>query len=255
MFDVKSRSHAFVDDAPRDGGTDTAFAEQFAVVAPPARAGHVAQLAGARYGAGRGVNLPAVALVVAIHAVIIFALVQVRSHFVRKQETAMAVVNLSPPAPPPPAADTPPPPPPQVVAPKPIVQTPVPAPVIATTPIPMPVTPQPVAVTAPAPPVPVAAAPSVVRASDLGTRMVAGKPPRYPIESRRKHEQGTVVLALTLGVDGRVESINVSRSSGFARLDDAARDAVKGWRWEPTMVNGTPARVMGVVEIPFVLKG
>jgi protein TonB len=187
--------------------------------------------------------------------VIIFALVQARSHFVRKQETAMAVVNLSPPAPPPPAADTPPPPPPQVVAPKPIVQTPVPEPVIATTPVPMPVTPQPVAVTAPAPPVPVAVAPSVVRASDLGTRMVAGKPPRYPIESRRKHEEGTVVLALTLGVDGRVESINVSRSSGFARLDDAARDAVKGWRWEPTMVNGTPARVMGVVEIPFVLKG
>ena len=89
---------------------------------------------------------------------------------------------------------------------------------------------------------------------DLSAQMIAGKPPRYPIESRRKREQGTVVLTLTLGIDGAVDSIAISQSSGFARLDEAARDAVRKWRWSPVVRNGQPMRVKGVVEIPFVLR-
>ena len=85
--------------------------------------------------------------------------------------------------------------------------------------------------------------------------MVSGKPPRYPIESRRKREQGTVVLALTLGIDGTVESIAINRSSGHARLDTAAFDAVRGWRWQPTIRGRQPVRVRGIVEIPFILRG
>src|SRR3546814_7287866 len=68
---------------------------------------------------------------------------------------------------------------------------------------------------------------SVVQGGDLGAQMIAGKPPRYPVESRRKREQGTVVLALTLGLDGAVESLSIARSSGFPRLDNAARDALR----------------------------
>ncbi|GLV24457.1 hypothetical protein TomTYG45_08980 [Sphingobium sp. TomTYG45] len=84
--------------------------------------------------------------------------------------------------------------------------------------------------------------------------MVAGKPPRYPIESRRKREQGTVILSLTLGVDGAVESLTIAQSSGFSRLDVAAREAVRSWRWKPMIRDGQPVRVKGVVEIPFVLR-
>ena len=94
----------------------------------------------------------------------------------------------------------------------------------------------------------------IVQGGDLGTQMIAGKPPRYPVESRRKREQGTVLLALTLGLDGAVESLSIAQSSGFARLDNAARDAVRGWRWKPVMRDGQPVRVKGVVEIPFVLR-
>ena len=108
----------------------------------------------------------------------------------------------------------------------------------------------------PGPPAPAAppAPPSLVQGGDLGAQMVAGKPPRYPIESRRKKEQGTVVLSLIVGLDGAVESINVAQSSGSARLDNAARDAVKGWRWKPILRSGQPVRVKGVVEIPFILR-
>tara|TARA_R110000868_G_scaffold14689_10_gene68097 strand:- start:4065 stop:4382 length:318 start_codon:yes stop_codon:yes gene_type:complete len=98
------------------------------------------------------------------------------------------------------------------------------------------------------------APPSLIQGGDIGTQMVSGKPPRYPIESRRKREQGTVVLQLILGVDGTVETIMVSQSSGFSRLDNAARDAVKHWRWKPMLRDGRSMRVRGLVEIPFVLR-
>ena len=214
-----------------------------------------------RYGAGSRPNIPVIAAILIFHILLIAALVQVRSHVQRMQEAKLTVVNLSPP-PPPPSAETPPPPPstPEIVAPPPIVRTPTATPpAIQTTPDPVPVAaPVPVAMIAPAPaPVPAAppAPPSLIQAGDLGTQMVSGKPPRYPIESRRKREQGTVVLALTLGVDGTVESIAIDRSSGYARLDTAARDAVRGWRWQPTIRGGQPVRVRGIVEIPFILRG
>jgi protein TonB len=209
---------------------------------------------GDRYGASRKPNLPAVAMVVVIHAVLLTAIISARTHYVRHKEHALAVVNLMPPSPPPPApADPTPPTQPEVMAPRPIVQTPAPPqPVIAVSETP---SPRPVPVIAPAPVVAAPAPPSVIQSNDLMTRMISGKPPRYPIESRRKKEQGTVVLSLTLDLDGRVASISISQSSGFSRLDDAARDAVRNWRWEPIVRGGQPVQVRGLVEIPFVLQG
>lgn len=211
-----------------------------------------------RYGARRTVNVPAVILIILVHAALITVLVQARQHVRRLQEAHLSVVNLFPP-PPPPAAETPPPPSrPKVVAPPPLVQVPVPpAPTVATTPdpVPVPVTAAPVAAPVPVTAPSVMAAPlSIVQGGDIGTQMVAGKPPRYPIDSRRKREQGTVVLTLTLGVDGAVESLAVTQSSGFPRLDSAARDAVRGWRWKPMIRDGQVVRVRGIVEIPFVLR-
>lgn len=216
-------------------------------------------VAASRYGVRSRPNLPAIAAILAIHALAIGALIQVRNHVQRAEMAKLTVVNLTPP-PPPPAAEAPPPPPskPVIVAPPPIVQTPVPpVQTVQTTPDPTPVpTPAPIAVAVPGPPAPAAppAPPSMVQGGDLGAQMVAGKPPRYPVESRRKHEQGTVVLSLIVGLDGAVESINVAQSSGSARLDNAARDAVKGWRWKPILRSGQPVRVKGVVEIPFILR-
>nr|WP_240334262.1 energy transducer TonB [Sphingobium estronivorans] len=209
-----------------------------------------------RYGKGRGINVAAVALIIIVHAILIGALIQARQHIHPKREARLSVVNLMPP-PPPPAAETPPPPPAKVVAPPPLVQVPVPpVPTIGTTPdiIPVPIAAAPVStpvpVAAPAP----AAAPGIVQGGEIGTQMVAGRPPRYPVESRRKREQGTVVLGLTLAVDGTVESLAITQSSGFPRLDNAARDAVRGWRWRPTIRDGQAVRVRGSVEIPFVLR-
>jgi protein TonB len=83
--------------------------------------------------------------------------------------------------------------------------------------------------------------------------VISAVPPRYPTESRRSHEQGTVVLGLTLDVNGKVAEISIVHSSGYRRLDEAALRAVRKWRWAPTLRDGQPAIVQGQVEIPFVL--
>ncbi|MDE8651499.1 energy transducer TonB [Novosphingobium album (ex Liu et al. 2023)] len=214
----------------------------------------------ARYGEGRRFNPVAIALTVLFHAVLIFVVVQVRQQATHEQRQRLTVVDLTAPPPPPPAATRPPEPKSAVAAPVPLVQAPRPAPQITLTPAPVaPSAPSVVAAppapaAAPGPPAP-PAPPSPVEASNLGTRMISAPPPRYPLESRRQREQGTVVLALTLDLNGSVATIAIAHSSGFPRLDEAALRAVRKWRWAPTVRDGQPVMVRGQVEIPFMLQG
>lgn len=209
-----------------------------------------------RYGDRRRPNLGAIGTVLALHAVLLVGLVKADVIPLPKKRPPLVVDLIAePPAPPPPPAAPEPvvqqvqPPQPTIVSPPPLVTTPSPPPQVA------------VAAEAPPPPaVVVAAAPKAAAVSapvsvDLSTKLVSGKPPRYPIESRRHKEQGTVVLRLTLGLDGGVEAISVAQSSGFDRLDQAALDAVRRWRWSPTLQGGQPVQVRGMVPIPFVLQG
>ncbi|MCT6699801.1 energy transducer TonB [Rheinheimera sp. 4Y26] len=62
--------------------------------------------------------------------------------------------------------------------------------------------------------------------------------PVYPTLSRKKKEQGTVLLKLLVKADGTVGSISVMQSSGFSRLDQAALQAVKHWRFTPATQQG-----------------
>lgn len=242
---------------------DVASAEDGAIYAAtprhdPPRSVSVAAPAPARYGAARGINLPAALLIVAVHIALLAVAITARTVYVQKQAAKLEVVNLMPPAPPPPSQEEPTPPSrPHIVVPPPLVQVPTP-PVqqIAVTDLPAP---RPTTIIAPAAP-PIAAAlppapPATVQGGDLMAKMIAGKPPRYPVESRRKREQGTVVMTIMLGIDGRVATISIAQSSGHDRLDAAARDAVRNWRWEPMMRGGQPVQVRGTVEIPFVLQG
>lgn len=172
--------------------------------------------------------------------------------------------DLTPPPPPPPQAapqhpQSPLRPASPIVVPPPPIALSVPAPAVATAPAPAPVA-VPVATAAPAAasPAPSAAAPaapSVATGRDLSANLVDAAPPRYPIDSRRAREQGTVVLNVTVGIDGRVAEIGLSRSSGFDRLDRAALAAVRRWRWTPTRQNGQAMMIQGLVSIPFVLQG
>lgn len=215
-----------------------------------------------RYGEGQQSRLPAIVIAIAVHALLAMALAGLGYRVVKTREDSLIAVNLAPP-PPPPSPSKPAPPESQTlqtsVQPAPVtVPAPVPRPVVAMVPTSAPSVPvmaiaaPPALVSAPAPAPP--APPATVTSDALGTRMISGAPPRYPVESRRKKEQGTVELALVLGLDGRVETISIASSSGFARLDQAALEAVRRWRWAPTLRDGAPVKVRGTVEIPFVLN-
>lgn len=75
-------------------------------------------------------------------------------------------------------------------------------------------------------------------------------PPQYPPASRRLGEKGRVVLRIFVSADGRAERIEVGASSGFARLDEAARAAVAGWRFVPARRGD--AQVAAWVQVPIV---
>lgn len=80
-------------------------------------------------------------------------------------------------------------------------------------------------------------------------------PPLYPIPSIKMNEQGTVTLLIYVLPDGSVADVKVSRSSGHARLDQAAmRAALGGWRFKPATQDGVPIAAWGRYAVTFSLR-
>lgn len=93
--------------------------------------------------------------------------------------------------------------------------------------------------TAPTPPSAEAPAPEDERAATAPARamvlprLAKGSAPVYPEISQKLGEEGTVELRLEIRSDGEVLKIEVSRSSGYRRLDQAALEAARTWRFNP----------------------
>lgn len=78
--------------------------------------------------------------------------------------------------------------------------------------------------------------------------VVRKTPPDYPLMSRKRMEEGTVILIVSIEKD-RVTHLSVEKSSGHARLDQAAQTAVRSWRFA-----GTVGAVRARIPISFVLN-
>jgi periplasmic protein TonB len=78
--------------------------------------------------------------------------------------------------------------------------------------------------------------------------------PVYPRESSRRREYGTVVLRVLVDPSGRAAQIQVERSSGYERLDVAARDAVQKAVFRPYEVNGVPQAAQVLIPIEFTRR-
>jgi protein TonB len=76
--------------------------------------------------------------------------------------------------------------------------------------------------------------------------------PAYPPMARAAKVSGVVILEAVIGVDGRVSEVRVLRS--VAWLDRAALDAVRQWRYSPTILNGVAVPVILTVTVTFTLK-
>lgn len=172
-----------------------------------------------------------------------------------------AIFVTPPPAPPPPP---PPPPevPPQPMPPRPIamhhIPRPPPASVFSQ--------PQPVQNTSIAPsestdrfdPTPVAP-PGPDQSAEVGAYADPGygraNHLRYPTESLRKREHGALQLRVLIHADVSVGKVEIVLGSGSRRLDQAALQSVRAWRFVPARKNGETVASWAIVPITFNLDG
>lgn len=76
--------------------------------------------------------------------------------------------------------------------------------------------------------------------------------PVYPPLAKQARIQGTVRLQAVIAKDGSVVELQVL--SGHPLLVQAALDAVRQWRYHPTLLNGDPVEVVTTVDVIFTLS-
>jgi protein TonB len=81
--------------------------------------------------------------------------------------------------------------------------------------------------------------------------LIAQPKPVYPPLARQARIQGTVKLEAVISKEGTIENLTVV--SGHPLLIQAALDAVKQWKYKPTMLNGVPVEVVTTVDVNFTL--
>jgi protein TonB len=193
-----------------------------------------------------GARTSAAAVVIAVHAAVIYALAVTMGVVEAPPivEPIKAVIIESPPVEPEPYVppETPP------VAQQPVVEVPLPE-------IPPVTTPVETITGPPATEVPPSAEPStapVMEAKSLSvTRRVE---PVYPPASRRLDEHGVVRLRILVDERGRPRDVQIAKSSGFDRLDEAAVTAVKRWQFSPAMQESRAVTAWTQVNVLFQLN-
>jgi periplasmic protein TonB len=141
-----------------------------------------------------------------------------------------------------------------------VTPPPAPTPVVNNTPSPQAIT---VPAAPPSPPAPpesaapaVAAAPPVSsgpRTVTNGIEYLQAPKPEYPAMSRRMNEEGKAILRVLVNEKGRAERVEVQTSSGSARLDEAARQAVLRAVFKPFIEDGKAVAAFAIIPIRFQL--
>ncbi len=190
-------------------------------------------------------------LVIAVHVVILALLVYaaIRPEVIAPIR-ALAVRMIEPEVAKPPRIESPKPVPQQPAAKK--VQTPPPVMTASKrddAPASFSVTPQPEPVALPS-----IQAPAPITAARFDADYLQNPKPAYPPMSRRLGEEGKVVLRVRVSTQGMPLSIEVSKSSGFPRLDEAARAAVERWRFVSARQGNEPIEASVLVPLNFTLS-
>jgi protein TonB len=85
----------------------------------------------------------------------------------------------------------------------------------------------------------------------LEAQLISRVEPRYPSLAVQTKTQGTVRLHAIINREGRITSLDVL--SGHPFLVKAALDAVRQWRYRPTLLNGLPVEVETSITVIFRL--
>lgn len=194
-----------------------------------------------------------VASVALAHALLLWLLVAMPS-LPASRHQEMSVSFAAMPSPPQPAAAEPiPQPKPEPVKPRPVERRPQPAPEVVT-PIDPTEAPVPTQVSS-APPQPAAPSSNLPdREPDYQAAYLNNPIPAYPMVARRMGWQGKVVLNVEVLASGLPGQVRLHQSSGHDVLDNAAMQAVRGWRFVAARQGGQIVTKWFLVPIPFILK-
>ncbi len=103
------------------------------------------------------------------------------------------------------------------------------------------------------PPRPVArAAPQTLGGNVMEGKLIRRVEPVYPRLALLARVSGIVILEVSLDEEGNVQEVRILR--GHPLLDDAAVQAVRQWKYSPTLLNGEPVPVVGTVTVVFSLR-
>jgi len=235
---------------------------------------------------GAGIRAVPLALIVLLHAALLYAALHGMKHPIaiptvpREVIATLITPQLAPtppqPQPAPPAPQPEPKPAPKVMpkptpvpvvrkaappkadpkpAPEPTeksISAPAPPPVAAAPSAPEPQAAAPAAPPAPpAPPAPAAPAPPKTVS---GVEYVQPPQPDYPPLAKRMGEEGKVMLRVLVSERGHPEKVDVQKSSGSARLDEAARQAALRAVFKPHLEDGRPVAVYALIPINFSIQ-
>jgi protein TonB len=197
-------------------------------------------------------RLPSLIVVIVLHGVLLWLIQSglARQAITLTQESveALLLTDAAPPPPPVAAPKTPSPktplPPviqPPIAAATPVITAPT-APAISVTPT------QSTAPTAPTPP-----SPSIRTGAAIQPGASCAKPD-YPSASRRLEEEGTVSLKFLIGADGRVLQAEIEKTSGFPRLDEAARNALSKCQFRAGTIDGKAEQSWASIKYTWRLE-
>ncbi len=82
-------------------------------------------------------------------------------------------------------------------------------------------------------------------------KLTAHPEPEYPLLAKIAHVQGTVKLDALIGKDGSIQELKLI--SGNPLLVQSAMDAVRKWRYQPTLLNAAPVEVATEIDVKFAL--
>jgi protein TonB len=111
--------------------------------------------------------------------------------------------------------------------------------------------PAPANTSAPASPAATAVAapkPAAPARTTANVNMAQCEKPEYPSASRRMEEEGTVALRFLVGIDGKIVQSEIEKSSGYKRLDEAARTGLSKCQFKPATVDGKPEQAWTTIR-------
>jgi len=200
-------------------------------------------------------RLPSLMVVLVLHGILLWLIQSglARQAITLTQESveALLLTDAAPPPPPVAAPKTPSPktplPPviqPPIAAATPVITAPT-APAINVTPTQSTPPTAPIASSAPSP--------SIRTGAAIQPGASCAKPD-YPSASRRLEEEGTVSLKFLIGSDGRVLQAEIEKTSGFPRLDEAARNALSKCQFRPGTIDGKAEQSWASIKYTWRLE-